>query len=122
MVQVIEAVQRPTLGAAVLRLVDLGNRPMHCDEAVHADKFRLLLEHNEYKYDPYEFHGPTLNYLTWPIAWWSGASRLAKVDETHLRLVPAVFGILLVALVWLLRRGGPMESAGSGFAHSGPRK
>jgi uncharacterized protein (TIGR03663 family) len=90
--------------AAVLRLADLPNRPMHCDEAVHALKFRELLEKNEYAYDPHEYHGPILNYLTLPIAWRAGASYLTEIDETHLRLLPAVFGILLVALVWLLRR------------------
>ncbi len=90
--------------AAVLRLEDLPNRTMHCDEAVHAVKFRELLEKNEYAYDPHEYHGPILNYLTLPIAWSTGASHLTEIDERHLRLLPAVFGILLVALVWLLRR------------------
>ncbi len=89
--------------AAALRLTSLGNRPMHCDEAVHADKFRLLLEHGDYAYNPYEFHGPSLNFLTLPIARLAGAKKLAEVTETHLRLVPALFGIALVAMVWLLR-------------------
>ncbi len=90
--------------AAVFRLVDLSNRPMHCDEAVHAIKFGQLLEDNHYVYDPHEYHGPALNYLTLPVAWVARAGKLTDITETHLRLVPAVFGILLVALTGLLRR------------------
>jgi uncharacterized protein (TIGR03663 family) len=90
-------------GAAVLRLANLGNRPMHCDEAVQAEKFRLLLEDGYYKYDPEEYHGPSLNYLTLPIARLAGAHRLTEVTETQLRLLPALFGIALVGLVWPLR-------------------
>jgi len=39
-------------------------RPMHGDETVHAIKFGELLEQGSYKYNPIEFHGPTLNYLS----------------------------------------------------------
>jgi uncharacterized protein (TIGR03663 family) len=90
-------------GAAALRFADLGNRPMHCDEAVHAVKFGRLLEQGEYVYDPREYHGPSLNYLTLPIAWAAGAEKLTEVSETQLRLVPALFGVALVGLVWLVR-------------------
>jgi len=93
-----------TIGAAWLRLVDLDNRPMHTDEAVHAIKFGDLLENGRYVYDPFEYHGPGLNYLTLPIAWADGADRLTDISEVHLRLLPAVFGTGLVAVVWLLRR------------------
>jgi uncharacterized protein (TIGR03663 family) len=88
---------------ALVRLADLGNRPMHCDEAVHAIKFGRLLEQADYVYDPREYHGPSLNYLTLPVAWLTRSKTLADVTEVHLRLVPAIFGILLVALAWLLR-------------------
>ena len=90
--------------AAVFRLVDLGNRPMHCDEAVHGVKFGRLLEQGEYTYNPHEYHGPSLNYLTLPVAGWVSAERIAQVTETHLRLVPALFGILLVGLPWLVHK------------------
>ncbi len=90
-------------GGAWLRLARLDNRPMHGDEAVHAAKLRFLLDSGEYTYDPREYHGPTLNFLTLPVAWAAGAARWTEVTETHLRLVPAVFGIALVGLVWLLR-------------------
>lgn len=69
---------------------------MHTDEAVHAIKFGALLENNDYKYDPYEYHGPALNYFTSIPAWLSGASSLEQVSEIHLRIVPVFFGLLLI--------------------------
>ena len=98
-------------GASVLRLVQLDNRPMHCDEAVHAIKFGQLLEQGTYVYDPDEYHGPSLNFLTWPIARLASASKLTEVTEVQLRLVPALFGILLVGLTWLVRRQLGMAAA-----------
>ncbi|HUT11904.1 MAG TPA: flippase activity-associated protein Agl23 [Thermoguttaceae bacterium] len=92
-----------TAGAAALRLVDLDNRPMHWDEANQALKFGRLLERGQYEYDPEDHHGPSLNDLTLPIARLASAEDLTQVTETHLRLLPAIFGILLVGLVWLLR-------------------
>lgn len=97
--------------AASVRLPHLSVRPMHCDEAVHAIKFGDLLERGEYRYDPYEYHGPTLNYCTLPVAWLTGSRRLADVAETQLRLVPVLFGIALVGAACLLRRiVGPTAS------------
>jgi len=83
--------------AAALRLPDLASRPMHADEAVHADKFGTLLEEGHYAYDSSEYHGPTLYYLTLPSAWLQGARRYVEIDEVTLRVVPAVLGVLLVA-------------------------
>lgn len=91
------------VGAAVPRLVELDNRPMHCDEAVHAIKFGRLLEDDDYIYDPHEYHGPSLNFLTLPIACLASADRLTEITETHLRLLPAIFGIAIVGAVWRLR-------------------
>ena len=83
--------------AAALRFPDLGRRPMHADEGVHADKFGTLLEGGGYAYDPSEYHGPTLYYLTLPSAWLRGETRYVDLDEVTLRLVPAVIGVALVA-------------------------
>jgi uncharacterized protein (TIGR03663 family) len=88
--------------AAALRLPALDVRPMHTDEAVHAAKFARLLEQGLYEYDPEEFHGPTLNYLTLIPARVRGFARYADLDEMTLRSVPAVVGILLVAAHVLL--------------------
>jgi uncharacterized protein (TIGR03663 family) len=88
--------------SAALRLPALDLRPMHTDEAVHAAKFAKLLEQGVYRYDPEEFHGPTLNYLTLIPARVRGIVRYAELDEITLRSVPAFFGILLVAAHLLL--------------------
>lgn len=92
------------LCAAALRTVQLSQRPMHTDEAVHASKFGDLLERHSYRYDPYEYHGPTLNYFTLIPAWWSGAHTLQEVSERTLRLVPAFFGVALLFVFLLLKK------------------
>ncbi len=94
-----------TIVALILRLPRLQQRPMHGDEAVHADKFKALLEEGVYKYDPYEYHGPTLNYLTLIPARLSSAEKLTEVSEFTLRIVPVFFGVSLVLLVLLIGRG-----------------
>jgi uncharacterized protein (TIGR03663 family) len=96
------------LGALTVRAPRLRLRPMHTDEAVHADKFRILLETGLYRYDPHEYHGPSLNYLTLIPAWLRSEHTYAQIDETTLRLVPVAAGVLLVLLTALLRDGlGP---------------
>jgi uncharacterized protein (TIGR03663 family) len=87
----------PVLLAAALRFPDLASRPMHADEAVHADKFGTLLEGGGYAYNPSEYHGPTLYYLTLLPAWLQGAGRYVAIDEVTLRSVPAALGVALVA-------------------------
>jgi len=94
-----------TIVALALRLPRLRQRPMHGDEAVHADKFGRLLEERYYQYDPYEYHGPTLNYLTLVPAWLTGAGTLVEVDEFTLRIVPVVIGTCLILLLLPMIRG-----------------
>ena len=89
--------------AAALRFTELATRPMHADEAVHADKFGSLLEGRGYVYNPAEYHGPTLYYLTLVPAWIAGARRYVDLDEATLRSVPAAVGTLLVAAHFLAR-------------------
>ncbi len=91
--------------AAAMMLPKLAVRPMHTDEAVLAWKLGDLLERNYYRYDPNEFHGPTLNYLTLPIAHLRGQSTYASLDEATLRLVPAICGMALVLAGLLLLDG-----------------
>ena len=88
---------------------------MHADEAVHAIKFGALLEHNDYQYDPYEYHGPTLNYFTLLPARISGAGRLVEMNEIHLRIVPVFFGLLLLAGFPLIKKeiGAPAALGGA---------
>ena len=94
-----------TICAIALRLPRLQQRPMHGDEAIHAFKFGELLEEGFYRYDPNEYHGPTLNYLTLLPAWLSNAPKYADLGETTLRIVPVFFGVLLILLLLLMVDG-----------------
>jgi uncharacterized protein (TIGR03663 family) len=97
--------------ALAFRLPRLQQRPMHTDEAVHAIKFGKLLEQGSYTYDPNEYHGPTLNYLTLIPVWLSSAKKLTEVNEFTLRIVPVFFGVLLVLLLLLIADGMGTNSA-----------
>lgn len=90
--------------AAALRLIDLGRRPLHHDEGTNAIFLLRLLREGVYRYDPTNYHGPTLYYLSaLPLALFGSTTAM-------LRLVPALLGTALVALVLLLRR--PVGDAG----------
>ncbi|MCH7871500.1 MAG: TIGR03663 family protein [Planctomycetes bacterium] len=91
--------------AAAFRLPALDARPMHTDEAVHAYKFDEFWRTGEYVYDPFEYHGPTLYYFTWPIMWLGGGATYAEANETTFRLGPALFGIGLILLLPLVADG-----------------
>ncbi|MFI4912252.1 MAG: flippase activity-associated protein Agl23 [Sedimentisphaeraceae bacterium JB056] len=85
------------IGAAS-RLWLLDVRPMHTDEAVHAVKFGYLLEDNYYRYDPSDYHGPILNYLTLIPVKLAGIKVFEHLSEFDLRIVPAFGGILLMLM------------------------
>lgn len=89
--------------ALALQLPNLGGRPMHNDEAVNAIKFGELWERGSYRYDPHEYHGPSLHYATLALARLTGAPDFANFSEARLRAVTVLFGIgliLLLAMVW----------------------
>jgi uncharacterized protein (TIGR03663 family) len=108
--------------ALALRLPRLEQRPMHGDEAVHADKFGQLLENGYYHYNPSEYHGPTLNYFTLFPAWLSGAHNYKDISEFTLRIVPVLFGVLLVLLLLMLADGlgGPAACVAAVFTAVSP--
>ena len=93
------------------RIYALDLRPVHTDEAVHAEKFGALLDEGFYVYDPDEYHGPTLNYLTLPVAWVRGQSSYTAIDEKTLRIVPALFGTLLLLTPLLFFDGIGLRAA-----------
>ena len=90
-------------GALILRWPALDQRPFHTDESVHAIKFLGLWERGVYRYDPREYHGPSLYYATLPVAWLARAAGEAHPGERTLRLVPVAFGVALILLLPLLR-------------------
>jgi len=88
-----------------LRCPRLSERPMHNDEGVNAVKFGGLWTHGVYKYDPSEYHGPTLPYATLLINRLTGAPAYPNFTESRLRIVTVVFGVCLILLYPLLRDG-----------------
>jgi uncharacterized protein (TIGR03663 family) len=88
-----------------LRSVQLDSRPMHNDEANNALKFRDLWEGHRYRYDPNEFHGPTLAYSTLLWEKLTLAGDFARFTETRLRSLPVLFGAGLVLLLFLVSDG-----------------
>lgn len=79
---------------------------MHVDESVNSIKFGQLLENNHYRYDPIEYHGPTLYYFTLISAWLSGDKTISDADEAILRIVTVSAGLLLLAFLFLLKNIG----------------
>ncbi len=93
------------MGSFAFRWPRLELRPMHADEAVQAARFRELCWGRGYRYDPQEFHGPTLSYATLPSVWISRPETFAATSERTYRIVPVVFGASLVLLLGLLSDG-----------------
>jgi uncharacterized protein (TIGR03663 family) len=91
--------------AAVVRLTDLSLKPLHSDEAVNGLFLTRLFREGYYRYDPANYHGPTLYYaglVTSTIgALFHGRHGLSTIA---IRLVPVVFGVATVWLVLQLRR------------------
>lgn len=86
------------LVAGWFRFSQIEIRPFHHDEGVNS-YFLLNLAHSgEYKYDPTNYHGPSLYYFAFVLL------RIFGENDFALRLSPVLFGLLTVAMVWLLRR------------------
>ncbi|MGC4042648.1 MAG: TIGR03663 family protein [Armatimonas sp.] len=93
--------------ALALRLPKLNLRPFHADEAVHAEKFRQIWkewDRRTYRYDPNEFHGPTIYYAALPSVLVSGRKTFATLEEADLRRTIAIAGAALSPLLLLFRR------------------
>ena len=84
--------------ALLVRLPQLGERPMHTDEAVNAYITGQLLAGEKYHYDPQDRHGPVLYLLAKPVAQLCGAKNLADLTESELRLTPVIVGSATVLL------------------------
>lgn len=84
--------------ATGLRVYALDLKPLHHDEGVNGFFLTNLVRQGVYHYDPSNYHGPTLYYLTLPFVEVFGLKTFA------VRLVTAVFGIGTVWLVLSFRR------------------
>ncbi len=84
--------------ALAIRLPQLGERPMHTDEAVNGYITGQLLVGEKYHYDPQDRHGPVLYLLAKPIAQLCGAKNLSELTESELRLTPVIVGSATILL------------------------
>ena len=96
--------------AAGLRLWNLNLVPLHHDEGVNGNFLVRLVREGVYTYDPENYHGPTLYYFAALIPWITKVLFGTSARETYglttftIRLIPVLFGIGTIVLVFLLRR------------------
>jgi uncharacterized protein (TIGR03663 family) len=82
-----------------LRFDQIGLKPFHHDEGVNSHfLLTLAAPQGSYRYNPENYHGPTLYYIALPVL------RVFGKNDLALRFTPALFGVLSVLMVWLLRK------------------
>jgi uncharacterized protein (TIGR03663 family) len=95
--------------ASALRLYYLDLAPLHHDEGVNGHFLIHLFRDDFYRYNPENYHGPTLYYFALVSVYLFGLTTFA------IRAVPAVFGIATVWYVLQLRpwlgRAGSLAAA-----------
>jgi predicted membrane-bound mannosyltransferase len=84
--------------ATALRFLFLTLKPFHHDEGVNGFFLTGLFRDGVYKYDPTNYHGPSLYYFALFSSWIFG------LDDLAVRIVVAVFGFLTVCLIFSLRK------------------
>lgn len=87
-----------TAVAAFLRFYDLALKPLHHDEGVNGFFLTNLVRDGVYKYDPANYHGPTLYYIALPFV------ELFGLKTIPIRVSVAIFGVLTVVLAFYLKR------------------
>ncbi|HTD51684.1 MAG TPA: flippase activity-associated protein Agl23, partial [Thermoanaerobaculia bacterium] len=85
------------LAAAATRFIDLGSRPLHHDESIHAFQSYTLSRDGNWRYDP-AYHGPFLYYANALIY------KTLGVSSVTARLLPSIFGLILIGFAWPLAR------------------
>lgn len=82
----------------VFRFYDLELKPLHHDEGVNGYFLTELFTKGIYRYDPTNYHGPTLYYIALVF------SKLFGLETFSIRASVAIFGVLMVSLVLSLNR------------------
>jgi len=103
--------------ATLLRLYNLSLRPLHNDEGVNGFFLMRLFHDGVYRYDPANYHGPTLYYFAYAIAcvreWLVGDG----LSTWAVRVGPVLFGIGIIVLALKLwpeiGRVGALSAAAS---------
>jgi uncharacterized protein (TIGR03663 family) len=84
--------------AIFLRFFWLGLKPFHHDEGVNGFFLTTLFRDGVYKYDPANYHGPTLYYITLAF------TKVFGLETLPVRWSVAIFGVLTVVLALFLKR------------------
>ncbi len=84
--------------ATFMRFYELAIRPLHHDEGVNGHFLTTLFRDGVYKYDPANYHGPTLYYISLFF------TRIFGLETLPIRWSVAVWGVLIVVLAFFLRR------------------
>jgi len=99
-----------TAAAAFMRFYQLGLKPFHHDEGVNGYFLTTLFRDGVYRYDPANYHGPTLYYISLLF------SKLFGLNTVSVRASVAIFGVLTVVLAFYLRPFiGKIGSLAAGF-------
>nr|WP_321349684.1 flippase activity-associated protein Agl23 [uncultured Methanoregula sp.] len=85
--------------AIIIRFWQLDLKLLHHDEAIHSWFSYELLTKGTWMYDP-SYHGPFLYYVT------AGMFSVFGDSDFTARLLPALFGVLLIPLVYCIYRLG----------------
>src|SRR5215204_5382578 len=84
--------------ASFLRFLWLTLKPLHHDEGVNGWFLTTLYNDGVYKYDPANYHGPTLYYIS------LGFAETFGLNTVSARASVAIWGVLIVILAFFLRR------------------
>jgi uncharacterized protein (TIGR03663 family) len=90
------------IAAFILRFAFLDLKLVHHDEAIHGWFSYVLLTKGTYVYDP-SYHGPFLYYVTAGMFWLFGDTDLVA------RILPALFGALVIPLVYGIYKLGYLD-------------
>jgi len=82
----------------LIRLPQLGVRPMHTDESVNAYIVGQLLAGDSFKYDPRDRHGPLLSAMALPLVKMQRAKKFSDLSESELRLTTVIAGSVTILL------------------------
>src|SRR5829696_834783 len=82
----------------LLRFVLLALKPLHHDEGVNGWFLTNLFRDGKYAYDPANYHGPTLYYISLAFV------EVVGLKTFSIRASVAVWGVLLVILTFFLRK------------------
>ena len=92
------------LAAVATRFIDLGDRPLHHDESIHAFQSYTLSKEGNWRYDP-AYHGPFLYYAN------ALVYKIFGATNTTARILPAAFGVGLLLFAFPLASWFGFEAA-----------